>query len=51
MILDGTTHKVYQGVRAFGTGTLNNCDLHNIKYEESGPAYVGLGLAILDNWT
>ncbi len=42
--LDGTGKKVYQGIRWKGDGSVTNCDLQNIQYESSGPAYAGLAI-------
>ncbi|MBI4514250.1 MAG: hypothetical protein HY699_00315 [Deltaproteobacteria bacterium] len=44
--VDGTGYKVFQGIRYYGSGAIDQCAFSNIKYEPSGPAYVGIGVAI-----
>ncbi len=53
LVLDGTGHLIYQGIRAYGGGTMNNCDMVNILYNESGPHYSGVALVFFgtQNWT
>jgi len=43
--LDGAGHKVFQAIRHKGKGAVSNCVITNIKYEESGPSYAGIGIA------
>jgi len=45
LILNGEGHLVYQGIRHMGQGSIQNVDFVNIKYNESGPDYSGLGIA------
>jgi len=48
MVLDGAGYNVYQGIRAHGTGLVEDCDFRNIKFSQ----YVGMGIAFMDaNWT
>ena len=42
--LDGTGRKVWQAIRDHGQGTISDCALTNIKFEESGPSYAGTGI-------
>jgi hypothetical protein len=44
--LDGTGRKVYQAIRHLGQGTVSDCSFKEIKFEESGPAYAGLAMAV-----
>ena len=43
--LDGTGNKVYQAIRQRGDGTVSDVVLKEIKFEASGPAYSGVGIA------
>ena len=45
LILNGEGHLVYQGIRHLGQGSIENVDFVNIKFNESGPSYSGLGIA------
>jgi hypothetical protein len=47
LILDGTGYNIMQGLRAQGTGTLDDCVIRNITH----PGYNGLGVVIFDDWT
>ncbi|MEN8127970.1 MAG: right-handed parallel beta-helix repeat-containing protein [Planctomycetota bacterium] len=49
MVFDGSSHLVYQGFRHTGNGSFTNCDFRNIKYNESGPTYGGVALAVFGN--
>jgi nitrous oxidase accessory protein NosD len=53
LVLDGTGHLIYQGIRAHGGGAMNDCDMRNILYNESGPHYSGVALVFFgsQNWT
>jgi len=53
LVLDGTGYLVYQGIRAHGGGVMNNCDMKNILYNESGPSYSGVAIVFFgtQNWT
>ena len=42
--LDGSGFKIWQGVRYQGHGSISDCIIKNIKYEESGPSYAGTGV-------
>ncbi len=44
--LDGTGHLVWQGIRDHGTGTISDCSITNIKFNESGPDYAGTGVVV-----
>ncbi len=39
--LDGTGHKIFQGIRDYGTGTINNVYFTHIEYNPSGGDYAG----------
>jgi len=45
LVFDGTGRLVYQAFRQKGSGSFTNCDFREIKYNESGPDYSGLGIA------
>ena len=48
LVLDGSGYNVFQGIRAWGTGTMNNCDVMNMSHS----TYIGWGLVFMDaNWT
>jgi len=47
--LDGTGRLIYMGLYYWGNGTVNNCIISNIKYNESGPDYQGRGMIIKGN--
>lgn len=47
--LDGTGKLIYMGLYYWGNGTVNNCIISNIKYNESGPDYQGRGMIIKGN--
>jgi len=48
VVLDGAGYQIYQGIRAYGTGTVDNCEFHNMAYS----TYVGMAIAFMDaNWT
>jgi hypothetical protein len=57
LVLDGSGYKVFQGIRAYGAGTLDHCRLKNMQYNASGPDYAGTGIAFFgstgddNNWT
>jgi parallel beta-helix repeat protein len=42
---DGTGFLTYQAIRHKGDGTIDNVAFDEIKYQESGPAYSGVGVA------
>lgn len=47
--LDGTGLLVFQGIRDHGTGTISDCSITNIKYNESGQGsgdYAGTGIVV-----
>jgi len=44
--LDGSGHLVYMGILNKGNGTIDNCRFTNIKYNESGPDYAGIGMSV-----
>ena len=44
--LDGTGYLVYQAIRDKGTGAISDCNITNIKYNESGGDYAGVGVAV-----
>ncbi len=44
LVLDGTGHRVWNGVRSHGTLTVEDCTFREIKYDESGPSYSGIAL-------
>ncbi len=46
MIFDGSGHLIYQAFRHKGNGGFTNCDFKNIKFNESGPTYGGVALAV-----
>ncbi len=43
--IDGTGRKVWQAIRTRGQGTISNVDFVEIKFNESGPHYSGVGMA------
>jgi len=45
--LDGSGHKIYQGIRSLGTVNIQNNIIKNILYEPSGSAYGGMGIAVM----
>ncbi len=45
LTLDGTGHLIWQAVRHLGSGTFNNCNFTNIKYNESS-SYAGTAIAV-----
>ena len=45
MTLDGTGFLVYQAIRQKGFGSVDNVIFNEIKYNESGPEYSGVGIA------
>jgi len=46
LTMDGTGYKVYQAVRDYGTGSsITNVNFKEIKFNESGPTYAGVGVA------
>ncbi len=45
LTLDGSGQKVWQAIRHKGQGSVTNCAISNIKFEESGPSYAGTGIA------
>ncbi len=48
VVLDGAGYQIYQGIRAHGTGTVDNCEFHNMDYS----TYIGMAIAFMDaNWT
>jgi hypothetical protein len=44
--LDGSGHKVYQGIRDMGSGTIANCNFSNIQYNPSGSDYAGTAIVV-----
>jgi hypothetical protein len=42
--LDGTGHLVFQAIRDYGSGTISDCNITHIKFNESGPDYAGFGV-------
>ncbi|MEK9138539.1 MAG: right-handed parallel beta-helix repeat-containing protein, partial [Bacteroidota bacterium] len=44
--LDGTGRLVFMGILNKGNGAINNCRFMNIKYNESGPDYAGMGMSV-----
>ena len=46
LTLDGTGRLIYQAIRTLGSGTVTNVDFTEIKYNESGPTYSGVGAAV-----
>lgn len=44
--LDGTGRLVFMGILNKGNGTIDNCRFMNIKYNESGPDYAGIGMSV-----
>jgi len=49
LVLDGSGFKIYQAIRTKGGGTVNKVDFKNITYNESGPHYSGLAMAVFGN--
>jgi hypothetical protein len=47
--LDGAGKLIYMGVYYWGNGSVNNCIIKNIKYNESGPEYQGRGMILKGN--
>jgi hypothetical protein len=47
VVLDGSGHNIFSAIRGVGTGTVNHCDIRNVKYAK----YVGFGIWTLSNWT
>jgi hypothetical protein len=47
--LDGSGHKIWQGIRDQGSGTIADCDFNNMQYEASGPSYAGCAMAVFGN--
>lgn len=46
LVFDGSGRLVYQGFRHKGNGSFTNCDFKNIKFNESGPTYGGVAIAV-----
>ena len=44
LTIDGSGKLIWQALRHKGNGTVNNVAFHEIKYQESGPAYNGTAL-------
>ncbi|MBK8633761.1 MAG: right-handed parallel beta-helix repeat-containing protein [Saprospiraceae bacterium] len=44
LTIDGSGKLIWQALRHKGSGTVNNVAFHEIKYQESGPAYNGTAL-------
>ncbi len=53
LVLDGAGYKIYQGIRAYGAGTIEDCVVRNMLYEPSGPTYGGVGIVFFgdEDWT
>ncbi|NOZ09324.1 MAG: T9SS type A sorting domain-containing protein, partial [FCB group bacterium] len=49
IIFDGNGYLIYQGFRHKGTGSFTNCVFTDIKFNESGPNYSGVGVAVFGN--
>ena len=49
VILDGDapTHKVFRGIYADGGGSIENCELRHMKYDQ----YYGIALSLRNDWT
>lgn len=47
--LDGTGRLVYMGLYYWGNGTVDNCAITNIRYNESGPDYQGRAIVSKGN--
>ena len=45
LTLDGTGYLIWQAIRSRGSGTIDNVRFTEIKYQESGPSYNGVGVA------
>ena len=46
LIFDGNGYLIYQGFRHKGKGSFTNCTFREIKYNESGPHYAGVAIAV-----
>ena len=44
--LDGTGWLIYYGIKHQGSGTIDDCNIKEIKYNESGPEYGGTAILI-----
>lgn len=49
--LDGSGHKVWQGIRYHGQGSIDSCVFANIQFEPSGPSYAGVAVAAYGSGT
>ncbi len=47
--LDGTGKLIAIGILNKGHGTIADCRIMNIKYNESGPHYLGIGMSVREN--
>lgn len=45
--LDGSGKNIYQAVRSYGEGTIDDCNFKNIRYAQ----YLGMGIALFGNMT
>lgn len=45
LTLDGTGFKVWQAIRHLGSGTIDDVEFTEIKFDESGPSYAGTAVA------
>jgi hypothetical protein len=48
--LDGAGWLVHQGIRSFGSGTIDDCIFKNIAYQASGNPYAGLAVVVMGNY-
>ena len=51
LTMDGAGHKIWQGIRHRGSGTVDSVRITNIKFNESGPSYAGTGIAAFGDGT